>query len=78
MDALALIRDVGVPVGILMLASIALWRSWSLERRLREADLKERTKKLAEREDELYALYRALALRELEALASKKVEDHSE
>lgn len=76
MDALALIRDVGVPVGLLVFASIALWRAWSLERRLREAEGKERLKKLAEREDELYALYRALALRELEALAEKKVEDH--
>ena len=68
MNVLGLVRDFGIPLALLIAAVVALWRAWLLERRMRERDLAERCQKLIVREDELYALYRELALRELSGL----------
>jgi len=73
MDILALVRDFGIPVALLAAAVAALWRVWRIEHRLRERDREERLKKLIEREDELYAIYRELALRELGSLADERL-----
>jgi len=74
MNVLAMVRDFGIPLALLIAAVIALWRAWRLERKMRERDLAERCQKLIVREDELYALYRELALRELVRLTSDRQE----
>jgi formylmethanofuran dehydrogenase subunit A len=74
MNVLGLVRDFGIPLALLIAAVVALWRAWLLERRMRERDLAERCQKLIVREDELYALYRELALRELVRLTSDRQE----
>jgi hypothetical protein len=68
MEALALVRDFGIPLALLIAAVIALWRAWRLERKMRERDLRERRRRLLIREEELYTIYRELALRELSGL----------
>ncbi|MBN2378689.1 hypothetical protein JXM67_02670 [candidate division WOR-3 bacterium] len=68
----ALVRDFGIPLAFLVVAVVALWRVWRTERRLREQDLKERLQLFADRESELYTLYRKLALRELDRLVRKR------
>lgn len=65
MSVLGLVREVGIPLALLVAAVIALWRAWRLERKMRERDLQERRQRLLAREDELYFIYRQLALREL-------------
>ncbi len=74
MNVLGLVREVGIPLALLIAAVVALWRAWRLERKMRERDLAERCQKLIVREDELYALYRELALRELVRLTSNRQE----
>jgi hypothetical protein len=73
MNVLGLVREVGIPLALLIAAVVALWRAWLLERKMRERDLAERRQKLLAREDELYALYRELALRELAGLVEGRV-----
>ena len=68
MNVLGLVRDFGIPLALLIAAVVALWRAWRLERKMRERDLAERRQRLLAREDELYYLYRELALRELAGL----------
>ena len=68
MEALALVREFGIPLALLIAAVIALWRAWLLERKMRERDLRERRRRLLIREEELYTIYRELALRELSGL----------
>ncbi|MEA3312605.1 MAG: hypothetical protein U9Q76_10350 [candidate division WOR-3 bacterium] len=68
MNVLGLVREVGIPLALLIAAVVALWRAWLLERKMRERDLAERRQKLLARESELYYLYRELALRELAGL----------
>lgn len=68
MEALALVRDFGIPLALLIAAVIALWRAWRLERKMRERDLSQRRRRLLIREEELYTIYRELALRELSGL----------
>ncbi len=72
MEALALVRDFGIPLALLIAAVAALWRALRLERRLRERDLADRHRRLSAHEQELYGLYRKLALRELSKLASNR------
>lgn len=72
MEALALVRDFGIPLALLIAAVVALWRAWRLERKMRERDLQERRQKLVARENELYSLYRELALRELSGLVNDR------
>jgi hypothetical protein len=72
MEALGLVRDFGIPLALLIAAVIALWRAWRLERKMRERDLQERRQKLVARENELYSLYRELALRELSGLVNDR------
>jgi hypothetical protein len=72
MEALALVRDFGIPLALLIAAVAALWRAWRLERRLRERDLADRHRRLSTHEQELYGLYRKLALRELGRLANNR------
>lgn len=72
MEALALVRDFGIPLALLIAAVVALWRAWRLERKMRERDLAERRKKLLARESELYYIYRELALRELSGLINDR------
>lgn len=80
MSVLALVRDFGIPLALLIAAVIALWRAWRLERKMRERDLRERRRRLLIREDELYTIYRELALQELNRLvgsrANMRVTDH--
>jgi hypothetical protein len=71
MDILALVREVGIPLALLIAAVVALWRAWRLECKLRQRDLHQRRRRLIEHEDELFALYRQLALRELGQLVDK-------
>lgn len=71
MDFFGLIRDFGIPLGLLIVAVVTLWRAWRLERKMRELDLAERGHRLKARENELYTLYRQLALRELDHLVIK-------
>lgn len=82
MDLVALVREVGLPLALLVTAVAVLWRAWRLESRLREQDIRERHEKLAEREAELHTLYRELALHELASLvegrAPKEVEHGEE
>ncbi len=73
MSVLGLVREVGIPLALLIAAVIALWRAWLLERKMRERDLQERRQRLLSREDELYYLYRELALRELANLVEGSV-----
>lgn len=73
MNVLALVRDFGIPLALLIAAVLALWRAWRLERKMRERDLAERRQKLLSREDELYYFYRELALRELAGLVGARV-----
>ena len=73
MNVLALVRDFGIPLALLIAAVVALWRAWRVERKMRERDLAERRQKLLSREDELYYLYRELALRELANLVEGSV-----
>lgn len=68
MDIGALARDFGIPLALLIAAVAALWRAWRLERKMRERDLADRCRRLSFHEDELYSLYRELALRELRRL----------
>ncbi|NLI97654.1 hypothetical protein GX441_03220 [bacterium] len=49
-----------------------MWRSWRLECRLRSRDEEERRRGLLERENELYSLYRELALRDLGNLVDRR------
>lgn len=72
MTVLGLIRDFGIPLALLIAAVLALWRAWLVERRMRERDLAERKKRLLAREEELYSLYRELALRELARLTNSR------
>lgn len=82
MDFVALVREVGIPLALLVTAVAVLWRAWRLECRLRDKDIRERQAKLDERESELYTLYRELALRELAGLvegrAPKEVKNGKE
>jgi len=73
MSVLGLVREVGIPLALLVAAVIALWRAWLLERKMRERDLQERRQRLLAREDELYFIYRQLALRELANLVEGSV-----
>jgi len=73
MDFLEVARNFGLPLTLLIFAVIALWRAWRVERQLREKELTERAKKLAVREEELYALYRAIALKNLSKLVRKRL-----
>ncbi|TKJ43433.1 hypothetical protein CEE36_03615 [candidate division TA06 bacterium B3_TA06] len=73
MSVLGLVREVGIPLALLIAAVIALWRAWRLERRMRERDLQKRRQRLLAREDELYFIYRQLALRELANLVEGSV-----
>ncbi|MBA7604847.1 hypothetical protein ES703_11975 [subsurface metagenome] len=73
MSVLGLVREVSIPLALLVAAVIALWRAWLLERRMRERDLQERRQRLLAREDELYFIYRQLALRELANLVEGSV-----
>lgn len=73
MSVLGLVREVGVPLALLVAAVIALWRAWLLERKMRERDLSQRHQRLLAREDELYFIYRQLALRELANLVEGSV-----
>lgn len=73
MSVLGLVREVGVPLALLVAAVIALWRAWRLERKMRERDLSQRRQRLLAREDELYFIYRQLALRELANLVEGSV-----
>lgn len=72
MSVLGLVRDFGIPLALLVAAVIALWRAWRLERKMRERDLAERRERLMAREQELYRLYRELALRELVRLTNSR------
>lgn len=74
MSVLGLVRDFGIPLVLLIAAVLALWRSWLLERKMRERDLAERREKLLAREQELYRLYRELALRELSGLVKRHLQ----
>lgn len=76
MDFLEVARDFGLPLALLIFAVIVLWRAWRLERQRRERDLEERAKRLAEREEELYSLYRELALKDLNKLVRKRLLKH--
>jgi len=82
MSVLGLVRDFGIPLALLIAAVVALWRAWRLERKMRERDLAERRQRLLAREDELYFIYRQLALRELanlvEGSVSKEVRHEEE
>jgi|GEM_PF-5829639 len=73
MEFLELARNFGLPLALLIFAVIVLWRAWRLERQRRERDLEERAKRLAEREEELYSLYRELALKDLDKLVRKRL-----
>ncbi|TET23619.1 MAG: hypothetical protein E3J71_01735 [Candidatus Stahlbacteria bacterium] len=73
MSVLGLVREVGIPLALLIAAVIALWRAWLLERKMRERDLSQRRQRLLAREDELYFIYRQLALRELANLVEGSV-----
>jgi len=72
MNVLGLVRDFGIPIVLLVAAVAALWRAWLLERRMRERDLADRCRRLAAHEQELYALYRKHALRELGRLVENR------
>lgn len=73
MDFLEIARDFGLPLTLLIFAVIVLWRAWQKERQRREEDLGERAAKLAGREEELYSLYRELALKDLNKLVRKRL-----
>jgi hypothetical protein len=73
METLGLVRDFGIPLALLIAAVVALWRAWRLERKMRERDLSQRSRRLLIREEELHAIYRELALRELSGLVESNL-----
>jgi len=73
MEFLELARNFGLPLALLIVAVVVLWRAWRLERQLREKELDARAARLMVREEELYTLYRELALRDLNKLVRKRL-----
>ena len=76
MELLELARNFGLPLALLIVAVVVLWRAWRLERQVREKELDARAARLMVREEELYTLYRELALRDLNKLVRKRLLKH--
>ncbi len=68
MDILSLVKEFGPLLACLIVAVVALWRSWRAEVKLRELEKSERMKKLEVSDDELRELYRKLAKPSLDRL----------
>lgn len=73
MDFLNLVKDVGVPLALLIVAVITLWRVWRIEQKLREQDRKIYQEKLDEKDYRIIKLYELLAKPTLEKLGNSAI-----
>jgi len=71
-----LARDYGLPIALLIVAVVVIWRQWLIERKLRDrdrnSDARQYRQLLKNREEELHDLYKDQALENLRKVINRE------